>query len=217
MYDLTSGVDVSFDFNNPTLTSLNSPFQLQFAQDAESLLDIEFYKSLITNAVSAFRKSRVYKQYKSYLISLGLDYCQFHANINSEMATIEMHHNMITIFDIAVIIAEHKIKMGEFITTFDLVKELEKVHTENKVQLVMLSLTAHQLYHNTDDFFIHPDMCFGDWMSFLYEYRYGITRDIAYKILFYIKDALKQGTSNDGEYLKLRDAIEDFSRLNELV
>ena len=217
MNELMPGVYSVPEFGNPTLTSPNSPFQLQFAQNQESLLDIDFYKTLIKNAVSRFRRSRAYKNYKNYLMGLGLDHCQFHANIDSSMATLEMHHNMLTIFDIAVILCEHMVKTQGFITSFDLVNELEKVHTHNKVQLVMLSLSAHQLYHNTDEFYIHPDMCFGDWVTFLKEYRYGITRDIAFKVLFYLKDALEKGTSDDAGYLQLRKEIEDYSLLTEML
>lgn len=203
----------SFDISNPTLTSPNSPFNLPFAQTRESLMDVDSYKKFLDNAISRFRHSHTYKNYKSYLINLGLDRCQMHGNITNEMATIEMHHNMITIFDIAIIITEHVLETVGYITTFDLVELLKKEHTNNRVQLVMLSLTPHQLYHNDPEFFIHPSMCFGDWCSFLEEYKYGITQDIAFKILYYLKRAIDLGESNDNGLLKIRENILDWSHL----
>ena len=78
----------------------------------------------------------------------------------------------------------------------------------------MLSLTPHQLYHNNPDFFIHPRMCFGNWPEFLEKYKYGITQDIAFKILFYLKRALENENSNDNGLLSIRQNILDWSGLN---
>lgn len=202
------------NFYNPTLTSPNCPFVLPFYQTRESLQDVEAYKSFLDNAISRFRHSTTYKHYKGFLMNLGLDHCQFHGSINNEMATIEMHHNLLTIFDIAVIICEHLLNTKGYVTTFDLCWYLKKEHTQHRVQLVMLSLTPHQLYHNNPDFFIHPDMCFGNWIEFLKRYNTGITQDIAYKILFYIKRAIEMGSSDDAGLLDLRDSILNWSNLN---
>lgn len=199
---------------NPVIRSPYVPYELSFYQTKYTLMDIETYTNFIKNAVSRFRKSQTYKNYKSYLMNLGMDHCQIHGNITAEMATIEMHHNILTIFDIAVIITEHYINTVGYITTFDLVNELKKVHTEHKVQLVMLSLTVHQLYHNANGMFIHPDMCFGNWMAFLEEYKKGITIELANKVINYINTALSVGCTKTGELLKLRDTVRDWSVLN---
>lgn len=200
---------------NPVLRSPYVPFELPFYQTKYTLMDIDVYTNFIKNAVSRFRKSRTYTHYKGYLMNLGMDHCQLHSNIYADMATIEMHHNMLTIFDIAVILTEHTINTIGYITTFDLVNLLKKVHTENKVQLVMLSLTAHQLYHNANGMYIHPDMCFGNWMAFLEEYKYGITIELANKIINYVNYAISLGDTETGELLKLRDKVQDWSVLNE--
>ena len=210
-YNNIPGIDTQGGFINPTLTSPNTPFELPFYQTRESLLDVQVYERFLNNAISRFRHSRTYKNHKGYLINLGLDRCQFHGNITNEMATIEMHHNMLTIFDIAVIITEHMLNTYGYITTFDLVNLLKKEHKNNRIQLVMLSLTSHQLYHNSQDFFIHPDMCFGNWQSFLEEYHDGITQDIAYKILYYLNRSIDEGESNDNGLLDLREKIYDWS------
>lgn len=200
---------------NPTLVSPNCPFDLPFYETKETLLEAEDYKAFLENAIMRFRKSRTYKHYKGYLIGLGMDRCQFLGNINTDMATIEMHHNMLTIFDIALILTEYTLKTKGMISTFDLVKLLKQEHINNRIQLIMLSLTPHQLYHNNDEFFIHPDMCFGKWWEFLEIYHIGITKEIAFKIKFYITKALEEGTSNDHDLLMLRDKIEDWSRYND--
>ena len=164
---------------NPVVKSPFVAYEISFLQTKYSLMDIDNYSSFIKNAISRFRRSRTYKNYKSFLMNLGLDHCQLHAGISADMATIEMHHNMLTIFDIAVIITEYYINTYGCINSFQLIRELKKVHKEHKVCLVMLSLTAHQLYHHANGLFIHPDMCFGDWHTFLSEYKAGITIEIA--------------------------------------
>jgi len=211
--------DVSFiPGSNPIIATNNSPTLLQFKQTKESLLDVEQYRAFLVNAISNFRKTRTYKNYKAFLMGLGLDRCQVHGNINSEMATIEMHHNMLTIFDIAYIITAHVTNTTEEgISTFDLVYLLKKVHKEHKVQLVMLSLTPHQLYHNTDQLSIPPEMCFGDWYSFLQEYRYGISKDIAYKILFYLKEFEDNDFGVNYDILKIREEIVNWSEWNDHI
>lgn len=220
MYSDTNMPDIfTYDDGNPTLTSPNCAFELPFYQTRETLLDVESYKNFLDNSISRFRHSKTYKHYKSFLMRLGMNRCQFHSNIVSseeqDMATIEMHHNMLTIFDIALIITEHTLNTHGRICTFDLVDLLKTEHTNHRVQLVMLSLTPHQLCHNNPDFFIHPRMCFGNWYEFLERYKYGITQDIAFKILFYLKRAIENGSSNDAELLSIRDNILDWSGINE--
>lgn len=204
----------TYNTDNPTITSPNSLFELPFYQTKDTLLDVESYKKFLDSAITRFRRSRRYTHYKGFLISLGMDRCQFHGNITSDMATIEMHHNMLTIFDIALIITEHTLNTTGKISSFDLVELLKQEHTQHHVQLVMLSLTPHQLFHNNPDFFIHPKMCFGNWYAFLVKYQYGITQDIAFKILFYLKRALDEGDSNDSDLLKIRENILNWSGLN---
>lgn len=204
--------------NNPVISTSKSPFVLQFKQTKESLLDVEEYRYFLTNAISRFRKSRTYKNYKAFLMELGLNRCQMHGNLTSDECTLEMHHNMLTIFDIAFIITNHVINTSKTgITTFDLVHLLKKVHKEHKVCLVMLSLTAHQLYHNTDSLDISPDMCFGDWFSFLKEFHYGITKEIAYKIILYLKKFEGEMKNTDYDILKIREQIKDWSEYNDRI
>ena len=119
--------DISvIDGDNPLIVSPKCAYALPFSQTRESLLDIETYKNFLDNAIARFRHSRTYTNYKSFLMELGMDKCQVHGNITSEMASVEMHHNMLTIFDIAIILTEHQLNTVGKITTFDLVELLKK-------------------------------------------------------------------------------------------
>lgn len=204
------------NFINPTITSPYSELNVSLYQTKETLMDPEDYNRFLKNVETLFRNTRDYKYYKSFLMSIGMNRCQFHSNISSDMdgMTIEMHHNMLSLFDITFIICEHMLNTQKYITEFDLVYLLEKVHKEHKVQLVMLSLTPHQLYHNSY-LFVHPKMCFGKWWEFLEEYKYGITTEIANKILSYLNQSINEDCSNDYGLLELRDKIKEWSEYNE--
>ena len=204
--------------SNPLLSVRRDPEVLSFKQTKETLLNVDDYKAFLSNAVSTFRKTRFYKNYKGFLMGLGMNRCQVHGNITEEMATIEMHHNLINLFDIAFIITSHITNTyPEGLTTFDLVYLLKKVHREHKVQLVMLSLTPHQLYHNTEELKIPPEQCIGYWFEFLKEYRYGISKEIAYKIIFYLKQFKDHDFGNGYDILKISKEITDWSNLNDSI
>lgn len=204
--------------SNPLLSVRKDPEVLSFKQTRETLLNVDDYKAFLSNAVSTFRKTRFYKNYKGFLMGLGMNRCQVHGNITDEMATVEMHHNQISLFDIAFIITSHITNTyPEGLTTFDLVYLLKKAHKEHKVQLVMLSLTPHQLYHNTDELNIPPEQCIGNWFEFLKEYRYGISKEIAYKIIFYLKQFKDHDFGNNYDILKISKEISDWSELNDRI
>jgi hypothetical protein len=207
---------------NPTLTSPNSPFEVPFAQTRETLMDVEIYKQFLENAIQRFRRGKTYKHYKHHLMGMGLNRCQYHSNIRSseeeEMATIEMHHHVLTIFDIALIITESILNTHGAITTFDLVEILKIEHTRYNVCTVMLCKTCHQLHHNDANFIIPTRLGFGDWAGFLAKYRNGITRDVAFKVLYFVKKELESHEINEQNTLQLlsiRDNILNWSEYNE--
>lgn len=208
------GIIGYMDDNNPTISSPFSPFIIQFYQTPDSLNNIEDYRMFLKNIESAFRMSREYKSIKSRLIESGMTNCQIHGNLNSEMVTIEMHHNMLTLFDLAMIITEHMVRTTGKVSSFDVEKLLVDAHINNEVLLVMLSKTPHQMYHNNSEFFLPFEMCIGQPWIFLEKYKYGITQDIAYKILRYIRQEEKnEGKITDQGLLNIRKSILSWSEL----
>lgn len=210
------GIVGYMDTDNPTISSPFSPFIIQFYQTEDSLNNIEDYRTFLKNVESAFRTSREYKSIKSRLIESGMTNCQIHGNLNSEMVDIEMHHNMLTLFDLAMIITEHLIKTTGKASTFDVCRLLVEAHVNNQVLLVMLSKTPHQVYHNNPEFFLPFEMCIGEPWKFIEKYKYGITQDIAYKILRYLRQEEKNnGKINDQNLLNIRNTILNWSGLYE--
>ena len=190
-------------------------YPLTFYQTRDTLADMDRYKAFIDNCTHRFRKSRTYKSYKSYLMSMGLDRCQVIGNIQDGMANIEMHHNFLTIYDITILISQHILNTVGRCTTFDIVALLMQEHRNNNIPIVMLSETVHQLYHDNPDFYIPISMTFGKWWDLLIKYRYGITLDIAYKVIKYIQNCQRNNELNSVEFFKLSDDIKNWGEYNE--
>lgn len=203
---------------NPIIVSPNTFLQLPFMQTRETLSDPETYRRFIINCESRFRKSAFYKNYKSFLYSIGMDHCQVHGNISNEMASLEMHHNMLTLFDIIFIITEHMLNAGYCVNTYRIVQITKQEHTKHHIQLVMLSRTPHQAYHNSNNqFYISPSMCFGDWYTFLQTYKLGITKDIALKIITYLDKSIQNGNkTEDNNLLNIRNEVLSWSQYNDI-
>lgn len=229
MENTTEIPDIYYDLDdkqNPTISSPNSEYSIMFKQTKESLLEIDTYKKFIQNAVSQFRHSRFYKQYKSYLIDLGLNRCQYFPNITTDVLGangIEMHHNFLTIYDIALMICEHVINTEGYITSFDLIHLLKQEHSENRIPIVMLSKTVHQMYHNNEEFVIPANQCFGFWMELLIKYNRGITINIANKIINFLQASIEsiKGIADNTVYantlLSLRDNVYNWSIYNQYI
>lgn len=216
-------IEVEYDERyNPMLSSPNAPYSLPFYMTKETMVDVETYKHFLDNAIAQFRHSKFYKNYKSYLMGLGLDHCQVLSNVNEENVGakgIEMNHNFLTIFDIALMITEHVLNTTGYISTFILVHLLKEEHEANRIPIVMLSETVHEMYHQNEDMVFPAQMCFGYWVELIQKYNKGITPRIAQKIIDYIdrsvhdSDGMNANTIN--ELLGVRNYVENWSRYNE--
>lgn len=178
---------ITYDDHNPTLRSPYAEFDLQFYQTKETFMDVDIFRNFLKNVERRFRASKEYKAYKAYLIEyVGIDRCQVFGNITMDDATIEMHHNVLGLFDICLLIASHVINTVGYISSFDLIQLLILEHRENRVGITFLSKTAHQSFTADNDGYIPPEQTFGRWWELLYKYRYGITFSIAHKVIDYV-------------------------------
>lgn len=213
-YNPVPGIESYQENANPVLSSPNSVYAISFYQTRDTLMDIDTYRIFLKNCESRFRHSITYTNYKGYLIDIGMNRCQVHGYITSDMegVSIEMHHAILTLFDICLLITEHMLNTVGYVTTFDVVQALKEEHKANNIALVMLSKTPHQMYHaESSQFFIHPSMCFGNWPKLLEKYKLGLTQDVAFKVLYYLKKAIEIDGTNDSGLLDLREKIKEWS------
>ena len=209
--------------NNPTISAPCAGFDLSFAQTRETMEDPDVYNRFLKNAIKTFRGSPKYKSYKHHLMEqVGIDCCQYHGMIRSgdedkDMATIEMHHHILTIYDIAHIITTHITNSGGCLTTFDLIKMLGIEHTEHRVATVMLCKTCHQLQHNHPDFYLSSELAFGNWIDFMQRYQLGINSDIVEKVARQIRKDIEQQEFRENQALQLlsiANKLEDWGARN---
>lgn len=215
-------IEIEYDDQyNPMINSPNAPYGLPFYMTKDTMADVEVYKAFLDNAISQFRHSKTYKNYKSYLMGLGLDHCQVLSNVTEDNVGakgIEMNHNFLTLFDIALLITEHVLNTYGYISTFDLIYLLKLEHKENHVPIVMLSETVHEMHHQNEDLVFPAQMCFGYWVELLKRYPRGITLNIAKKVINYINISINDSslsTNATNELLGLKENIEGWGRYNE--
>lgn len=172
---------------NPSIRANATTLDLPFYQTKETLSDPETYRNFIKNIESRFRRSQEYTAYKAYLMGLGFDHCQIMGNIESEKGVdIELHHNILNLFDDCILICEHILNTIGRVSSFDIIQLLITEHFSNRIPCCFLSTTAHQMFTDDKESYIPPDMTFGKWWELLAKYRYGITYDIANKVINYI-------------------------------
>lgn len=201
---------------NPELSSRNSDFSISFAMTKEDSYDLEEYSLFLESAIRGFRHSVSYTHYKAYIMGLGIDCCQFHPYINSDMASLEIHHCMMTIYDIAMLISEHVLNTRGMITEFDLSEILRYEHFHNNIPIVMLCKNCHDKYHN-QYLYVHPNMIFGKWWTLLERYNKGIdpfTSSMIHKVITYLdqasEDKFKIKENRAKKLLELRDNIKSW-------
>lgn len=205
---------IEYPDKNPCLRSPYAAFDLPFYQTKETLMDVDTFRAFLKNAEQRFRACREYKAYKSYLIeNIGIDRCQIMGNITIDDAEIELHHNVLGLFDICLLITSHIVNTIGIITTFDLIQLLIQEHYENRVGVTFLSKTVHQMFTNDPNAYIPPEMTFGKWWELLTRYKYGITYDIATKVVKYLQNYQDRLPSSIN--IQLQDEIIQWSQYNE--
>lgn len=205
---------ITLDEKNPTIRCPGSDLDISFYQTKQTLSDPEIYRRFLKNAEGRFRQSKEYKEYKSYLMSLGFTHCQILGNIEAdELVDIELHHNILNLFDIFILICEHILNTVGYISTFDLIQLVINEHQSNRIGVVFLSKSVHEMYTNNPDAYIPPDMTFGKWWELLAKYKFGITFDIANKINNYINKFRNQIPVSIN--VQQQEQILNFAYLNE--
>lgn len=193
--------------NNPYIDSPDQPNVIFFKQTRDTMIDTDQYSKFIYSCENNFKRSSFYKMYKSFVMSLGLNKDQKMPNINSEMATLEMHHNLPTLKQATIMITEHLFNVQGYATTFDVMWLLEQAHRNHWLAVIMLTKTNHEAHHSNPNDFISIKQCFGFPMRFIETYKDGMTLDIAYKILLHFKLEEQYDGSYDPQMLKARDSI----------
>lgn len=163
---------------------LSKPNSMEYIEILSTDKDkVKFIKT-VENIV---RQSLEYRDYISFLKeNIGLDKCVFFQNIggknSSKRISIEIHHDPLTLYDIVLIVLNKYKDQGLPINDIDIAEEVMELHYENKVGLVPLSKTMHEVVHNSTKVFVPLTMVYGQYSDFIKEYEPYIPNEIILKI-----------------------------------
>lgn len=131
-------------------------------------------KRFIDRCKRYIRGSNEYKDYIAFLRDhIGMDACAFFNNIskeNGKKVRIEVHHEPLRLHDIVSIVIEKFDREGYPLNDLMISEEVMKIHYQNKVGLIPLSKTLHEVVHNSDKLIIPAYMIFGDYNKFVEQY-----------------------------------------------
>jgi hypothetical protein len=134
------------------------------------------------------RSSLEYRDYIQFLKEhVGLDSCIFFQNVTNggpkkSRVSVEIHHEPFTLYDIVSTVVTKYQEEGLPINDLTIADEVMKLHYENKVGLVPLSKTAHQIVHNSVKLMVPLNMCYGQYSLFLEEYGDYVSEDLYTKL-----------------------------------
>lgn len=129
--------------------------------------------NFIKNVEKMVRGSLEYRKYIGFLkTNLNLTKCRFLENVDVsklKKTHIEMHHYPFTLYDIVEIVTDKVDAEGGILNELVVAEEVMKLHFENKIGLVPLTITVHQLVHE-GQLFVPSTFIHGEYKKFMKEY-----------------------------------------------
>lgn len=136
---------------------------------------------LIKTVEIIIRKSLEYKQYIAFLKDkIDMVECAYFHNVNNRgrsKISIEIHHEPFTLFDLVQIVTDKHIYYDESLNPLLIAEEVMKLHYQNMVGLLPLSVTVHQLVHD-GKILVPLQIIFGDYLKFIEVYDAYINEDL---------------------------------------
>lgn len=206
--------DIIFDKSKvtPIVDAKTSVYRVPYYKDADYFGNLDSYVEFVKAVENVVRKNDRYNKYIAYLKNeVKLNRCQVLKNITDEDFTegksgIEMHHGPIfNLFDICAIITEYFLYKKWKITTFRVADVVLDEHQRNRVQVVMLTESVHQLVHERS-IFINMKQAWGDINAFIDKYYVAFSPDIIDKVNRYVDRSMLMD-STDFNILRLNEKL----------
>lgn len=175
--------------------------------------DDKYKLKIIKNIERLIRSSNEYSRLVKYIKSSIQNNCQIlnlychsldeEEENNEDIVTIEVHHNLYTLFDLVEILLQYhmsNVKDGNDsnITTFDICRDVILLHYNNEVSLIALSKTMHEYVHSINYIFnTCSDKTIGNPHNFYERYKDYMNDKQLNKYQRYISNEIK----NDLQYM----------------
>jgi hypothetical protein len=167
------------------IMNIDTPENMEYHVNIETGKDRQKFIEQIKKII---RGSTEYRDYIQFLKDhMDLNKCTFFQNINGEKTThgkvsIELHHEPFTLQDYVDVVIEKYLDNGTELNALLIADEVLELHYENKVGLVPLSKTMHEVVHNSNKILIPLNMVYGEYSKFLEEYEPYISDELYDKL-----------------------------------
>lgn len=159
------------------------PDDMEYSVLLNTERDKEKFIKRIENVV---RASMEYRDYIAYLKEyVNMNQCAFFNNIENAQGSrvrIEVHHEPFTLFDIVKVVVNKFIEEAIPLNDLYIADEVMELHYNNKVGLIPLSKSIHQIVHNSNELVIPLNLVYGDYKSFLEEYNDYLDEELLDKL-----------------------------------
>ena len=133
-------------------------------------------RKFIDRVKKIIRTSDEYRDYIKFLKeNMDMDKCIFFQHVQTKKdqrmrVSIEVHHEPFTLEDYVTTMIQKFEDEGQELNDLLIAEEVLELHYANKVGLVPLSKTMHQMVHNSEKLLVPLNMCYGEYSKFLEEY-----------------------------------------------
>ena len=122
------------------------------------------------------RSSTEYRDYITFLKDhVDMDKCAFFQNVScgdTKRIKIEIHHEPFTLYDYVAVVVDKFQSEGLPLNDLMISDEVMELHYNNKVGLIPLSKTIHEIVHDSTKIVIPLNMVYGDYAGFLSSSEY---------------------------------------------
>lgn len=157
------------EVNGTTIIKSDNNYDLPFERGSfETEKQMETFIKKIKNSV---RGSLEYREWIDYIKNeMNINSCVI-TDENNDQVTIEIHHHPISMFSIVKAVLNDFIRAEQQFTSFDVMKEVMRLHYQNRVGYTALCTTIHEKFHNgyCD---IPIESCQGDYRYLLKKYEF---------------------------------------------
>jgi hypothetical protein len=155
--------------DNVEILGKNQEYSLTMYLDPD--VEAKFFVRFIKKVEQLVRSNPDYKDYITLLRDeMGLDTCAYLGKVDVNKAEIQLHHCISNLYTICVTVCNRLMKTGKQVTSFILADEVVRLHMNDKIALVPLTTTMHELVH-AGKIQIPKNVIFGNYHEYFEEHK----------------------------------------------
>ena len=155
--------------DNIEILGKNQEYSLTMYLDPD--VEAKFFARFIKKVERLVRGNPDYQDYIEALREdVGLDTCVILGKVDINKAEIHLHHCLSNLYTICVTVCNRLMQTGKQVTSFILADEVVRLHLNNKIALVPLTATMHELTH-AGKIKIPKNVIYGDYLEYFEEHK----------------------------------------------